>query len=405
MGDQVVYVERSAAGEGLTVIVRAGVHGSVADRFVPLSGQPPYQEAPTSPPDLCLDSRTVCLDTTPGLSGHGTPEMALSGQEPYQENGTCLDTGRTLFSSSLTEENNYCGGESKPIQGQLIELAKNVSQGGASAEWKWVYSLISLLRANRLKQEDVTPHLLHDLSELVGLDPDEVHLKVLVYWKKWKSHLILLSDAYNAVQADPSLLDGLADKIVNPKALVVAGMARFMGGGGQAFVLDQRGLAQVFGLTNQQTASDLLHSLQNTSYLKKVAPGSYTKKKSAVYKWIGPGASQEELAVVTSAPTAEPTATSVQRNHPTPPTAAAPPPRRGQRARPGHSPVRDDQHRWPSALFQGGFLTAEHYLGEMMVKRELLKDGRTLPHEFWNDPKLGPAYARQVKAASAVSGG
>ncbi|MBD2388824.1 hypothetical protein [Cylindrospermum sp. FACHB-282] len=114
LGDRVVYAECALQGDGLTLIVRAGVLGAVAGRFLPLSGQPPYQggqEVTTG----------VRLDAVWTPSGHEPcQEKALSGQVPYQENAPCLDTGRTLVSWSPKEI--MAGGGGRTVGEQLIRV-------------------------------------------------------------------------------------------------------------------------------------------------------------------------------------------------------------------------------------------------------------------------------------------
>lgn len=370
LGDSVIYFERSAAGESLTVLVKASVLDAVTDVFVPLLGQGPYQEASTRSGDGCWDTAAGPVGTDASLLGQPPyQEIALSGHEPYQAEGVLLGQARILFSCS--PPNPITSQETKKtVEEQLSGFAREWVEQNEEGRKHWLYTVITILKANGITTLDkVDAAVLRDFSAIIKKDVGEVWRKVVASWEKWKHHDILLSDAVRAVQADAALLDGLRERVADDKTLLVAGMARFLGAGGRPFVFDQKVLAKVVGLA-QQDVSELLAALRELGWLRLYKAAHFTSKKSSEYSWTGPGAVTPAVVSAPAAPTSTPR-----------PMAGPPPSPQQPSNRPGHSNVETPEHRWKSLL--GGFLDATHYLAEMMLDRWLIAEGKALFHGFW----------------------
>ncbi|MFO0798343.1 MAG: hypothetical protein U0804_12770 [Gemmataceae bacterium] len=371
LGANVVYVERAVAGEGLTVIVLLGVLGAKTDRFVPLSGQRPYQECPAE----VMGASPDAIRTASGREPY--QENGQSGQTPYQTGGTNPDERRTLFSSSLPRD--YCGDGEYPIRREVDALARVVcEQGKAGDRSRWVYGLIGMFRRHGLTPQTIPTDLLLTFAERVGEDVGAVQRLVLARWSRWRPHKVPLADALKAVHADSSLLTGLESTLTDRPTLLAAGMCKFMGADGHPFPLPGRVLAEVLGLRNQQEGSNVVLALVGLGLIKKVKAGSYASKRAAEYVLVG--------AVVEPEPAqAESTALT---------------PRRLALRRPGHSTEPTTKFGFPSKL--GGYLTAEHYLAEWMLVRQRARENKELYAGFWNHAELGPEYARQVAAARTL---
>jgi hypothetical protein len=371
LGPNAVYAEPAVAGNGLTVVVRSGVHGAKTDRFVPLSGRAPYHghsaEAEGPNPDA--------IRTESGRPPY--QDNGQSGHAPYQESGTNPDNRRTVFSSSLQED--YSRGGEDLIRREVEEFARAIcEQGKAGDQGRWVYGLIGVFRRHGLTTQSLPHNLLLIFAEVIGEDADSVRRLVLARWQKWKPHKVPLADALRAIHADPSLLSDLEFVLADRLTLLAAGMCKYMGASGEPFALPGRVLAEVLGLRNQQDGSNVVGVLVELELIRKVKEACYTGKRAAEYVWV--------RSVV------EP----VQPPHACPPPP--PPPPRASR-RPGYSHEQTAEFCFKSRL--GGFLTAEHYLAEMMLARRFGREGKDLFDGFWRT-EVGKEYARQVATARSL---